>query len=340
MRIRTFVLFLLLACMAGLAQAQGPAFEWIRWDDAITVQQDALEITEIQEFEVTEGTVRFGSRTWTDTVMIESVFIVEGSGQPTPLEPGEGETPGTYTITQEGSETALRYYLPNQAQSGDTFVVQINYTTPIEVDGLIDWNVIPGEHAFPINSSTVTINFSGQEVPDETLVRTSTDASISTSETQVVIQSQGVIPAQQPFLIQVPFGEGIGAASQGEQGDTAGEAAPSGGALEPVGPDDQPEGSGGTILSNPLAIICILGLLLLFGGGGLLRGLLGGLGGGRGIFPPTSGGTGGTTRRINPFGGSSRGSSSGRGFRPSSRQRRNVPTVRGKKDSGGSAGLG
>jgi hypothetical protein len=98
-------------------------------------------------------------------------------------------------------------------------------------------------------------------------------------------------------------------------------------------------------MNSLLMLACIFGLMLLFGGGSLLRGLFGvggtGIPGGGGLFPGGSA----TPRRSNPFGGFGGGSSgnsgsTGRGFRSSSRQNRSVPRIRNNKDGGGSAGLG
>jgi hypothetical protein len=238
-------------------------------------------------------------------------------------------SPGEFQVSQgvDGG-VILEYQLPAPAEAGQTFVVQINYTADTPTPGLIDWFIVPGDHGAPVNSSTVTINFPEGGAPDPSFVRmVESNATVSVSGSSIVVQSQGVIPANQAFGIQVPFGDNVGTGANPDAGQP----------VQPV----QPVPTGGTGssdggLGSLLPILCIIGVLLLFGGGSLFRNLLGGLGGGGipggGIFP------GGTTRRQNPFGGSGTGgTSSGRGFRPSSNQNRTVPTVRSDKRRGGGA---
>src|SRR5690606_9304375 len=196
-----------------------------------------------------------------------------------------------------------------------------------------------------------TVNFPEGDVPDEGLVRVvSGNATVNVQGNAAVIQSNGPIPSDQMFALQMPLGEGVGAASDpvGNQPPAnqppANEPAPA----DNVGAQAEPAAGLGIDFSTILLILCVIGALVIFGGGGILRSLLGaflggglgGLGGssGGGLFP--RGGSGGTTRRrVNPPPTGS-GSSGSRGFRPSSRQSRNVPTIRSDKDDGGSAGLG
>lgn len=349
MKAKVFMIGLLIASLLVLTTgslAQAITFEWTRWDDVITVQPatSTLDIAETQEFQINSGTVRRGSRSWTDPVDIQGVFYVS-DGQPVPLTAGQGEDPGTYTLSDQDGETFLTYYLPQVAEAGESFIVQINYTTPIPNEGLVDWIVIPGDHGATVNSSTVTVNFPEGDVPDEGLVRVvSGNGTVNVQGNTVVIQSNTPIASDQSFALQMPFGEGVGAASDpvGNQ-PAANEPAPA----DNVGAQAEPAAALGIDFSTILLILCVIGALVIFGGGGLLRSLLGaflggGLGGisgqprGGGFFPtPRSGGT--TRRRVNP---PPSGSGSSRGFRPSSRQGRSAPTIRSDKDDGGSAGLG
>lgn len=320
-----------LLAMAFPVFAQGPEFVWLRWDDAITVQQDRLVINEVQEFDIANGPVRFGSRGWTTPVEISQVMVSINGGAPESLTPSNSDNPGTYTLAEAGDELVLRYNLPTPVDAGDTFAVQIDYAAPLDVEGVLDWIVIPGEHAFPIESSTIVIDFPEGEMPDASLVRvTSGNANIQQLEDRIVIQSTEPIPANQMFSIQAPFGAGIG--QPGGSGNVP-EVEPQ---PQPAPVDQAP--SGGFDLGSILTLLCLFGVLIFFGGSSLLRGLLGGGSGGRII--PTGGSsprpTGGLGRRpLDPTIGSGN-----RGFRRSTNQNRQIPSVRGKKDSGGSAGLG
>ncbi|MCU0500092.1 MAG: hypothetical protein MUF87_22310 [Anaerolineae bacterium] len=324
-------------------------FEWERWDVTITVQSETdLAITEIQEFALYNGTVERGTRTWTQPVQIDSVFYVGQGGRAEELRQSNGgETPGTYTVS-ERNETILTYYLPEASRSN--FVVQINYYATSPVEGVLDWIAIPGRHGAPVNNSTVTINFENGDTPDPGLVRiTAGSGDIQVNGDQVVITADR-LGSDDMFAIQLPFGltgGNTGGFNQAPDGRSVAPA-PSNQGNDPLANFQMPG------LGTICAIICIVGVLMLFGGGNLLRGLGGGLfGGGRGGGLFGGGGSIPTPRgRGNPFGGlfgggnrrpgsfEPRDQPSERGFRRSSRQNRDVPSVRGKNDDGGSAGLG
>ncbi len=348
---RSRLMLLLLAVLLltpGLVFAQNVSVQWNRWDDQITVQQDnSLQIAETQEVQVLNGPVRQGSRYWTDPVQLQAVYLILGNNQPQTLTQGNGNQPGTYTLTQNGGQTTLTYYLTTPQNSGSTFTVQINYTATSPTSGMVDWNVIPSDHAFPIQSSTVRITFPNGQAPDSSLVRVAQGNGTATvNGNQVTIQSQGSIPPQQAFAIQIPYGAGVGAAGNtGNTGNTGGENNPG------VVPPQQGNPGGVSTIQLPgcgtlLIILCIVGFILLVAGGGLLRGLLGGglgslLGRGRG-YGPFGGGSGG------PFGGGgsgfggeppAEGGQLNRGFRPSSNQDREIGNVRNDKGGGG-AGFG
>jgi hypothetical protein len=356
---KIFLILLSLALLASVIQAQGPEFEWTRWDTIITVRSgsDEMEIVETQEFAIEDGTVRFGTRTWTEPVEVQAVYIADGGGRLTELEQSSSSDAGTYIVEQNGGETALEYNLPQVAGAGDSFVVQINYIAQTPAEGLVGWIVIPSEHGADIRSSTVTLNFPEGETPDEGLVRVvSGDATVQSNGNSIIIQSNGVIPANETFEIQMPFGDNVGTAGsdatsggssqQPEAGGFGGNVGNSGVNTVPRGntgitPADDNGLGLGVDMSSLLMMACIFGLMMLFGGGGLMRGL-GGLGGGGfgggmgrggGLFPG-----GGGRRSPGPFGGGNSGG--GRGFRPSSRSNRSLPRIRGGKGGGGSAGLG
>lgn len=352
------ILLLLTALVwTSTAAAQAIDAEWLRWDTTLTFQgeREQVEVSEVQEFNILQGPVRRGVRAWEDPVEILNVFIVAPGQRPVQLERGSGEQPGSYTVERNASESVLTYYLPAPAQSGDTFVVQINYVTEANAQGLLDWHIIPGDHGFPIQSSTTVLNFVDVPPPDASLVRViAGDASVSASNNQIVLQA-GPLSPDEALQIQVPYGAGVGTAGGSSSQPVQPVATvPSGGVRTVPAQPQEPASDNllGIDMSTVLLVLCGIGLLVIFGGGSLLRSLLGGfLGGGgfgspggSGFFPrsPGSGGIfprsgGGSSRPVNP----SSGGSTSRGFRPSSRQSRSVPTVRSsKKGAGGRAGLG
>jgi len=311
---------LLLVSVMGVG-AQSPSVEWDAWNAQITAYADSsqLDVAETQVINVLDGAVQAGQRDYSQPVDIQNVFVAVNGGQPQELAPGQ------YQVSQgiDGG-VILDYQLPTPVDAGGSFVVQINYTTDAVTPGLVDWFVVPGDHAAPVSSSTVTINFPNGQAPDPSFVRMiESNGTVSMSGNSIVVQSQGVIPPNQAFGIQVPFGAGVGAGANPD-------------AAQPVQPS-QPVPTGGADggLGSLLPILCILGVLLLFGGGSLLRNLLGGFGGqsGGGIFGPTFG-------AGRPFGPTRTGGTPARpvrGFRESANQNRPLPPLRTDKRRGGGA---
>jgi hypothetical protein len=332
MRLKQLSIVVLLAlslALVSLVAAQSPSVEWTSWNAQITAHANGapLDIAETQIIKVTDGQLHSGERDYSQQVSIQSVYLAMNGGQPQQLQQGSG--PNTYQVSQSSTDVVLDYQLPVAANAGDSFVVQINYTVNPPASGLIDWFVVPGSHGAPVNSSKVTLNFPDGQAPDPSFVRVPQGSgTVTASGSSIVIQSQGALAANQAFEIQVPFGVGVGdPGSSGGVNTNPVQSAPS-------GTSNDTGGGIGSILS----IVCVIGLLILVGGGGLLRNLLGGGGGLGGALggilnnrPSSGGGIFG--------GGNSRGGnvSSGRGFRQSSNQNREVPTVDKDKRSGGGA---
>lgn len=324
---------------AKLVSAQGdPEVVWLRWDGELTVDNNQVTVSEVHEVAITDGVLRFGTRGWPEAVDVLGVQVAIDGGAPQTLRPGNADVEGTYSVTQQGGEYLLRYNLPTALEQGQSFVVQMDYTRSLTVDGVVDWTVVPSDHPFPIESSSVVLNFPEGEAPDSSLVRvTSGDATVFQEGNRVIVESNGTIEAGQALALQIPFGAGVGAA-----GDSSGTGGSSGvpDPVQPVPPaNEAPESGGGFNFSSVLMLICLMGILLLFGGGNLLRGLLGGLGGtptGRTGYNPVN-----PTQPRGGFFPPQGPSTRNRGFRRSADQGRSVPTIRGKKDNeGGSANFG
>lgn len=360
MRIRLFCfLFLLTLLIPFSASAQSVEFYWESWDAVINISEadQSMTIAEAQTFVIESGSVARGSRSWVEPVEIDTVYVTTPEGDLVELtRANSGERAGTYTVTRSGDETLLRYFFPSPVSGGDTFLLQINYTTPLLTENLVDWDVIPLEHGAPVNRSSVQFNFIDTDPPSEGLIRVvSNNGTVSVSDRSVTIQSNGALDADEAFYIQMPFGVGVagGVAVQ----PTAIRANPTAVRTQPQ--PDAEQDVFGIDLGSILPILCIIGVLVLLGGRGLLGSLLGGFLGGGGLggggFGGTGGGVfgggssgggifgGGGSRRTpgTPTRPSSGGSSSsgGGGFRRSANQSRSVPTVRSRK-RGGSSGLG
>jgi hypothetical protein len=318
----SLILMGFILAMVGGAAAQGPSVEWEAWNAQITAHANdsQLDVAETQIVNVLDGSLSQGERDYTQPVEVQALFVAMNGGQPRELTPGNG--PGTYQVSNSSGDVVLQYQLPTSAEAGDTFAIQINYTVPEPTAGLIDWFAVPGDHGAPVKSSTITINFPDGGAPDASLVRfTEGSGTVNVSGNSIVIQSQGTIPPNQAFGVQLPYGAGVGA---------PGNSNPSNNPVQPVPTGGTSNDSGG--LGSIIGILCILGIIVLFGGGSLLRSLLGGLGGSRpggGILG------GGRPTNNNPYGGNT--PTSGRGFRESPNQNRQVPTINSDKRRGGGA---
>jgi len=357
MKLKFGLLVILSLLFTGsFASAQNIDLQWNRWDAQITVSGDnsPMTISEVQEIQVLGGTVNGGTRYWTTPVELQSVqVLLNGERSARQLNQGNGTDNGTYTLSQSQGNYILRYRLPSPQNGGNTFTLQIDYRANSPTTGMVDWKIVPVNHDFPVKSSLVKIRFPSGQGPDASLVRASqTNAQVQIQGNDYLIQSRDVIPANQAFAVQVPFGAGVGAAG-GNGGVTDPNAGNTGGVTDPFAPNPAPTDQGISLglpsVGTICGIACIIGVLLLLGGGGLLRGLLGGLFGGGtrtaggGLFGGgTPGGTvypGSSSTGDSGGGGTFTGSggSTGRGFRQSGDQSRNVGRVGDDKDSGGGA---
>jgi hypothetical protein len=295
-KLLTLITLMFLVGMPALVHAQGASLEWARWDAVITVRSDQLQIAETQEINVTDGTIRKGARFWTTNVTVQSVYIVSGGGS-TPQQLTQNSSGQTSTYKFDSSSNTLAYVLPAPVNSGDTFVVQINYTATSPTSGMVDWKIIPGEHDFPVLSSTTRIRFPSGQAPDQSLIRiASGSGTVEVNGSNVTIKSNRPIAASQSFAIQVPFGSNVGAANpnnnanngsanndnnSGNNSNGSGSTNPNAG--NPIAPQIPSAGDlqlpgMSTLLTIACVLVCVVGVFLMFGGGKLLRGILGGLG--------------------------------------------------------------
>lgn len=352
MRSRLILFLVTLLLLPLTAAAQDISFYWESWNASINVSEaeQTLTIAESQTFVMESGSVARASRVWLDPVTINTVYLNTPQGDLVELRrAASGETPGTYTVSATGDQTTVRYFFPEPVEGGDTFLVQFNYTAPLVTENLLDWYVIPEDHAAPVNSSTVQINFLDSDAPPEGLARVVSNNAVVTVQGQTVsIMIPDALEVDEPLYIQMPFGAEVGAASNNQSGGIL---------TEPTAVRAQPGDSGseglfGMSFDSLLPILCIIVVVILIisgrGGGGLINLLLN-------LFLSGRGGSGGGFFGGGFFGGggsygdgSSRGSggsanrpsnpSSG-GFRRSGNQNRSVPSVRNRK-GGGSSGLG
>ena len=211
MRVKLPALLLLIGLAIAPASstvfAQNINLQGNHWDDDITLQTDGVtaQIQEKEDVSIESGTLHFGSRTYTAPVTIQTVYLIENGGSLQQL--SQGNKPGKYEVSNAVNSTTVKYHFTQTLNSGNSFVVQINFTTHLSTNNVLDWFIIPGGNIYPVNNSTTTIHFPNGQAPDSSLVRVvQGNATVSVKGNNIVIQSTGTISAHQPLEIQMPFG--------------------------------------------------------------------------------------------------------------------------------------
>ncbi len=192
--------------ITATAATQSITVEWLRWDADITVQDDGklMQIVETQEVRVTGGTVRRSTRYWLTPVAIQSVTVSTGSDKVS-LTRKDGDEPGTYSVAAAIEKTTLRYNLPMPQNAGSAFTVQITYRALIQPPDMLTWPIIPNDHGFVVQSSTVVVHL--LQAPDSALVTSmNPNATVDIAGRAVTLKSKGAIPPRQSFSIQLPVG--------------------------------------------------------------------------------------------------------------------------------------
>lgn len=220
-RLRWLAIILAAAVLAFLlvpsAAAQEKSLRWHRWDSDIVINADGtFTVRETFEIEFTSGTFTFGTR----NIPIERYESIRDFGV---FEGGVayGESRGQaantfYTTIDDGEYVVYWYYPPT---SNDTRVFTLEYTVlgglfiSEELGDNLFWKAVGPEHAFPIESSVVTV-----KLPPGATVQTSTDEpaafgpnatiTVSDDQTQVTYQAD-YIPVNQYFEVGVYFDHGV-----------------------------------------------------------------------------------------------------------------------------------
>src|SRR4051812_5378737 len=108
MRARLIALLVLVfALTPGWVFAQSTSVEFNRWDAQITPSANSsqMQVAEVEEIHVTNGTLHFGERSWTSPVQIQTVYLVSGNNTaPVELNAGSNNQPGTYVVNQSGNQ--------------------------------------------------------------------------------------------------------------------------------------------------------------------------------------------------------------------------------------------
>lgn len=167
------VVILLLVMFAPTASGQEKFLRWHRWDSNIWVMADGtFKVEEQFEIEFVTGEFRFGFRDIPISRFeaIRDVRVREGAVE---YAEARSEAPNTYYWLNDGSEYVINWFYPPTTNQTRVFtleyVVEGGLFISSEYEDRLFWKVVGGDHAFPVESSTVTVH-----LPPDAQVDTST----------------------------------------------------------------------------------------------------------------------------------------------------------------------
>jgi uncharacterized membrane protein YgcG len=164
---------LVVALPSAGTEAQSRTVFWRNWDlviDEVDAVDNRFDVSELYDVEFT-GSFSFGSRV-IERTNLSSISNVRVSQDGAPLRELCSEVPGTYCVSNNGSEYTITYRFFNAINNGDASF-QIDYTVNgalriYEGGDQLWWTVIPEEHfGFSIGSSTVTVQLPNGYSPRE-----------------------------------------------------------------------------------------------------------------------------------------------------------------------------
>lgn len=219
-RLRNPLLAIVVVCIVALlvvpvASAQNKTLRWHRWDADIQINSDGtFRVREVFEVEFIGGEFTFGYRNIpADQVeRIEGFAVHEGSVVYTE---SRNEQPNTFYWTYSEGEYVITWFYPPTRDA--TRIFTLEYTV---VGGLIInpdvgdrffWKAIGPDHAFPIESSTVTVHMPPGATVDTSVepAHFGADATytIASDLRSVTFQAYN-IPANQELEVGVRFPAG------------------------------------------------------------------------------------------------------------------------------------
>lgn len=198
------------AAASGYAQTR--SFYWDRFDVDITVNRDgSFDVVETQTIVFVGGPFRFGFRGIDGrlTEGITDIAVADDEGEYTP---GFGEEPRTFTVTQEGQETVVRWYFEPLADETRTFVIRYRVLGGLryyETGDQLWWKAVYADRPYPVNASTVTVRVPAPAVIQK-LDHYFTPAEIAQPDPQTArFVATERIPPNQEFEVRVEFTPGV-----------------------------------------------------------------------------------------------------------------------------------
>lgn len=209
-----WVIGVVLLGTVAAARAQSRSLYWRRWDvtiDNIDTTANRFSITEVHDIQFVGGSFRYGFRAIPVADRLERITNVRVSEGGTPLQQGCAERAGTYCVTDDGRELRIVYYFLRPAQSEQrVFTITYDVSGPLfyyEGGDQIDWFAIAPDHAYPIQSATVTVRLPEAYTPRDTdpVAAYGAPADISRNGNVVTFRATRQIAANEALEVRVQF---------------------------------------------------------------------------------------------------------------------------------------
>jgi uncharacterized membrane protein len=215
-------LIVVAACLVVLLAAAHPTLaqdktlSWHRWDSNIQINSDgSFRVDETFEIQFLGGPFTFGTRDIPKSQYegLTDFSVREGN---TVYSQSTSQQPNTFYVNENSDEYVITWYYPSTQDATRTFVVSYTVEGGLiineEIGDRFFWKAVGPDHAFPIDSSTVTVHLPPGATVDTAIepamfgVDGST-YSISDDGTTVTYSAQN-IPANQEFEVGVRFPSG------------------------------------------------------------------------------------------------------------------------------------
>lgn len=213
-------LLVVVVCLLGFGglvssvAAQTKTLYWRRWDvliNQVDTTANRFSVTETHDIQFTSGVFRFGFRSIPINDRLDNIRNVEVYEGDVLLQASCSQRPGTYCVDYAPDELSIVYYFQREAvNERRVFTIKYVVEGPIRYyeDGdQIDWFAIAPDHAFPIESATVTVDLPQEYTPRDSDPAAAyfVPAEITRSGSKVVFRATRQINADEPFEVRVQF---------------------------------------------------------------------------------------------------------------------------------------
>jgi uncharacterized membrane protein len=212
-----FMIIAISAVFVPPAAAQSKTLIWKRWDVDIQINSDGtFDVSEVYEIDFIGGDFTFGYRniTFSQFERLENFGVREGGSV---YVENYSQAANTFHVSQDSAEYVVTWYYPPTRDASRTFTVEYTVIGGIiigdnNVGDRFFWKAVGGDHAYPIQSSTVVVRMPPGATVDQSIEPAyfGADASyVVSSDLTSVTFTAANIPANQEFEVGVRFPRGF-----------------------------------------------------------------------------------------------------------------------------------